>query len=177
MGIGRAGRSHLVQHKAEAEDVAATIGGKPSRLFWRHVARRAEHGARQGAKRGLGRLAVIDNPHQPGEAEVRELGEAIARKENVLRLHVAMDHARQVSLGEALGNLDRERKQTPEVQPPLGKQSPQRARVDELGGNVVHPFRFANLVHRAHVGVIERRSGPSLEAEPGYAARVPGQVA
>ena len=43
-----AARHHLVQHRAEGEDVAAPVGRPPFDLLGRHVCDRPEHGARGG---------------------------------------------------------------------------------------------------------------------------------
>jgi hypothetical protein len=93
---GRAAGDELVEGGAEGVEIAPRVGRAPERLLRRHVGGGADHHALVGEARALGR---------DGEAEVTELGGAIARDPDVAGLHVAVHHAVRVGVLEGATQL------------------------------------------------------------------------
>src|SRR5207249_1753300 len=104
---------HLVEDRAEREDVGAVIGVLPLHLFRRHVGYRSHDGAAQRLEgrrirasslpwRNHGRIA-----HQLGDAEVDDLQAALDRDEQVLRFEIAVHDSLGVRRRQAAGELDR----------------------------------------------------------------------
>ncbi len=107
---GALARQHLVEHRAEGEDVGARVGLLTPHLLGRHVADRPEHGARLGAGGEGGRDAVVAARGEqaralPREAEIEHLDAPLPGHEHVVRLHVAVHDALVVRGGEGLGEL------------------------------------------------------------------------
>ncbi len=99
-----ASRQHLVEHRAEREDVRPRGYGSPFGLLGRHVGRRAHDEAwtRVEAGHGVLGLTALDELRQ---AEVEDLGAAVAGYQDVGWLDVAMDDAASVRGIERRGNL------------------------------------------------------------------------
>ena len=104
---------HLVEHDAEAEDVAARVDLQSPRLLRRHVLRRAHHEpgrrVRPDGRDSLGRLArggpFLLNLREP---EVHELRVAVLTHHDVFGFHIAMDDAGGVRGSERIGDLARD---------------------------------------------------------------------
>ena len=103
---------HLVQQRAEREDVRAVIHRLAFRLLGRHVG----HGAEDGALGGLrdsrpasSRVAVEAlerRRHQLREAEIEHFDDARVGDHHVARLEIAVDDAGRVGGGQRIGDLD-----------------------------------------------------------------------
>ena len=116
-GLAREGPlpgGHLVHDRAEGELVGLRDGRLSGRLLGRHVADGPEDDA-EGRRRpdagvvtvrGLLRRGLEVPIHaQLREPEVEDLGEPVAGHHDVLGLEIAVDDARAMGLGEALGDL------------------------------------------------------------------------
>ena len=110
--------------------------------------------------------------HRAGDAEVHDLDVAVAGDHDVGRLDVAVDDAAAVAVvqraQDAVDQLGRALRQ----QPPIGAQQvAQRAAVDVLHHDVRHGRALgrvlARVVDRDDRGVVQRRGGLRLPAEPG----------
>ena len=103
-------REHLVEQRAEAEEIGAMIGGPAAHLLRRHVAHRAEDDAGAGLRRrGSRRLADADSLRvdQLGQAEVEDLDAAVIGEEDVVGLEVAVNDPLVVRRGEPVRDLSR----------------------------------------------------------------------
>ncbi len=105
---GGTAREHLVEHRAEREDVGAVVGGFAAHLLRGHVPGRSQHEAGAGRWRGRqvrdGRV-LAGRLDQPGQPEVEDLGAAVGRHEDVVGLQVAVDDALRVRGRQALRDL------------------------------------------------------------------------
>ena len=163
---------HLVQHRAEGEDVASAIHRPAFGLLGRHVGGRAENRSPLGPQicRNRRRRVVPGlRLDQLGQAEVHELRLAALREHDVRRLDVAVDDAGGVRGAERARDLDgvverlRDRKQLLLQEPVEG------GAVDVLHDDEVAIGSFGgvpvDVVDRDDVGVVEGRGGPRLAGE------------
>jgi len=106
-------RYHLVEHRAEAEDVAPRVYLAAGGLLRRHVSR----GPGDAARRTQGHVRRNrDGPvlrhhlavHQLREAEVEHLDGAIGADHDVGGLKIAMDDAARVCSGQCVGDRNRD---------------------------------------------------------------------
>ncbi len=98
----------LVEDDAERVHVCRRGNGPATRLLGREVVARAEDRARL-------RDAVLD-VERACDAKVRNLRVAVARQQNVLRLHVAMHEPVLVRVRETVGDFERELDRAPHRQ-------------------------------------------------------------
>ena len=106
------------------------------------------------------------------EPEVENLGESIRRDHHVLGLQVAMDDSGFVRLGQAVGDLRRDRQHATDRQRPVGNELPQGLALDELHAQERRCVRAADVVHRHDRGMVERRRGPRFLLEASQAITV-----
>src|ERR1043165_6461104 len=174
-GLSRApAADHLVEDRAEGEDVGAGVDRLGGDLLGRHVAGRADDGAGRGEMpRGL--VAVAARRHvlgELGEAEVEDLHAAVGRDEEVLRLEVAMDEPLFVRDGERPGDLDgvvdglRQRERRRIV---VAEGLAQRLAFEQLHDDVRRALERADVVDRDEAGMAERARGARLLLESPHA--------
>ena len=97
---GRAAGHHLVEHRAERVQVAASIERPAECLLGWHVGDRADDHAL------LGETGAVEGD---GETEVAELGLALLAEPHVAGLQVPVDQAAGVGVREGLADLSGER--------------------------------------------------------------------
>ncbi len=117
---------HLIEDRAEREEVGARIGRQPARLLRRHVVDRAEHGPHRRqvsprGRRGAGRLSAGLVVLELRESEVEDLHLAAGGDHHVHRLQVAMDDALRVRGLERIGHLDAQLHERPDFHRPRGE--------------------------------------------------------
>ena len=160
-------REHLVEHRAEREDVGARGGALALRLLGRHVVGRPHHDAAGGGVLGA-----------PGEAEIHDLDLPVRQHVDVAGLEVAVHHALRVREGEPVEDLLHHRELVLErLQLPLRQQLAQVLALEQLHGHVGHAALLAEVVDRDDVGVVEPGRGLRLVLEALAGAWVLAQLA
>ena len=155
--IRRPAGQAVEEQRPERVDVGAAVERMSLRLLGRDVVARPEHppGLRQ-------RGCVVD----ARDAEVGQLGVAIGGQEHVVGLHVAMDDAALVGVGERRGHLHGDRERLGDRQAALqGDPLVQVASVDELADDERPPVGLAAVDDRDDPGVREQRERARLALE------------
>ena len=111
-----------------------------------------------------------------GQAEVEDLGVAVARDHDVLRLEVAVDDPRGVRLGQAFGHVLQVAQELRQRSPAAMNLLAQRHTVDVLQRDEVEAFGLADLVDVRDVGVVERGDGVRLLLEAAQPLPAPAEL-
>ena len=154
---------HLVEDRAEREEVGACAGRLSAYLFRRHVPGRAHDQIAIGVG-GRG-LSVRVGLHR--QAEVQDLDRPVYGDEQVPRFQIAVDDAPFVRGRQAQQHLPRHpgglvHRERAALQPGAKRFSGEQLR-DHVGDVAID----AHVVHREDVGMVERGDGLRLSPEPG----------
>ena len=149
---------HLVQHHAEAEDVAAVIGIQSAHLLRRHVPDRAHDDAGTRQRGRHCRVGMSRCLRHPRQTEIEDLRAAVPGQQDVLRLQIAVHDAGRMRRGQAAGDLGGDVERLPQAEPGVA----QRLAVDELADDVA----LADVVDGDDIGVAQGRDGTGLDLEP-----------
>ncbi|MCU0723844.1 MAG: hypothetical protein MUC63_09570, partial [Planctomycetes bacterium] len=156
--VGLRAGERLVERGAEGIDVGAEVDRLALALLRGHVGRGAQDLPGHGHAHVGQRVA--------GEAEVRDLHDALLGDHEVGGLDVAVDHALLRGLREPLGRLDDvvQRLGLGEGAP-LGDEFLQGGAADELHGDEVEALLLAGVVDQDDVGVAQESRDPCLDEE------------
>ena len=100
------------------------------------------------------------------QPEVRHFHPPRTAEQEVGGLNVPVDDAHAVGVRQCVGGLGGELAGADVIERPLPlDQFAQRAGLDQLHRDVIHPADFVHLVHLDGVRVLERRGGPRLADE------------
>ncbi len=172
-------REHLVEDRAEGEEVAAGVGRPSAHLLRRHVADRSEDDSRLGPGRRGRQIRLLARAlfgvRQLREAEVEDLQPPVLRDEEVLRLQVAVDDPLLVRRGKPVRHLERVVDRLARREPSAGEGRAQRLTFQKLADDVRRPFMRADVVDRRDVGMIEQPRRLRLLLEPPQPVRVVGE--
>jgi len=159
---------HLVEHRAEGEDVGSGVGLLALELLGGHVLERPQDrplgrevpalGGQRGDERaGAGAVLL-------GKAEVHQLRPGL-REHHVPRLQVAMDDPLLVRPLERIGDLGRVAQHLLRRQRAALQALGQRLALEQLHHEVVDPVLGPHVVERANVGMVEAGDGAGLALE------------
>ncbi len=161
-------RAHLVQQRAQREDVGARIHRARFELLGRHVLERADqHALRRDRRvaRCAGLAAENAFHRRAGQAEVQQLG-AGARQHDVGRLEIAMDHAVAMRPVERIGDLGAVADDLVRRQRPARQAAGQRLAFEVLHDEEGDAVLLADVVEHADVRVVQGRDRAGLAVEP-----------
>ena len=170
-------RDHLVQHRAEREDVGARVHAPARDLLGCHVAggaadaARDEHTGRRVLEGRVRGARAFRRFGQLCQAEVEHLHRAVRGHHDVGGLEVAVDDARRVRTRERIGDGDADADGLVDAHPG----SHQRAHglaVDELHDDEVDAVRRRDVMNGRDVGMIERGGAARFLEEAAAAALV-----
>ena len=164
---------HLVEDRAESEEVGAMVDFAAPDLLRRHVTRRAEDDARLRAHgRRLRELHVRRRAgREHRQAEVEDLDEAAVRQKDVVRLEVAMHDAAVVRGREAFRDLERVLDGLARRNRGRREPRPKRLPLEKLHDGVDGAAVLADVVDGEDVRVRERRHRLHFAVEPGDRVR------
>jgi hypothetical protein len=153
----------LVEHDAERPDVRAVVRDADLEQFRRQIGQRSCGRVGGGFEgRGRPRLVGSDGQRSRGDAEVEDLCVPVRRDHDVRRFQIAMDDAAFVGVFERVGELDAETQhaqQRRRVRAEVGGQQPA---LNQFHRDVDVTVRFADVVDRADVRMIQRGGGSGL---------------
>ena len=175
---GAAPSEHLVEDRAEGEDVAARVGRLAADLLGRHVGESPHDDAglrAGGCGREVAALALLFGVRQLREAEVQDLHPAVVGDEDVLGLQVPVDDPLLVRGAEAVDDLERIVDRAARGELASGDDGPQRLPfeqlLDDIGRAVVRP----DVVDRRDVRVVQEPCGLRLLLEAAQTIGVGGE--
>ena len=155
--VGRPAREAVVEQRPERVDVGAPVEREPLRLLGRHVVAGAEHAAGVGERGG-----VVD----ARDAEIGQLGVPVLGQQDVVGLHVAVDHAALVGIGEGRGDLDGDRERLRDGKAALERDPlVQVAPVHQLADDERAPVGLAAVDHGDDPGVRQQSERARLALE------------
>ncbi len=163
-------RRHLVEHRAQREDVAPRVALSALQLLRRHVRHRPQNHPRlrHVLRRGRGRSQALhrrDRNENFGQAEVEKLDSRL-RDHRIGRLQVAVDDPLAVRRLEGRGDLGSEPQCLIEGQQPSGEAFCKGLPLEQFHHEVLDAVLIPDIVERADVRMRELRDRLGLPLEP-----------
>jgi hypothetical protein len=160
---GQPAGKHFIQHEPEAVDIAAGIGATALDLLGSQVCGGAHD--RRGDGPGERRRA--------GDAEIDEFRMPVIVDQDVLRLHVGVDEAVAVGVGERRRYLLADTSGCIRIEAAAVtlEELGEATAADVLHHDIATPVLFDQVVHGGDVWVSQRSGGASLVDKAGIAAR------
>jgi hypothetical protein len=168
-------RDHLIQHAAQGENIAASVGRRAPDLLRRHIA----YGPQDHACLGDGlRLGFFRGgyPRAAGQAEIQNLDTAILGKEDIFRLQVAVDDALGVRCEETVRDGDAGFDSLAPGQRRAAQASAESFAFEQFSYRVSDAGLRAEIVNRQNVGMREGRHGLGFPLKPRQRLRIVGQT-
>ena len=159
---------HLVEQRAEREQIGPVIDGQAARLLGRHRMAGAEHRARAG------QVLLATAAIRLGQAEVEDLGSTGGSDHHVRRLQVAVHDVVGVRLGQAIGDLARELDGAQRGRQAVAQHAIEGLALDQLHHDPVAVVGLDDVVDVDDRRVVEARRHPRLAAEAQLAGGVDG---
>ncbi len=177
---GPVSRRHFVEDRPERKLVRAEVHGLPRGLLGGHVTDGPHHDTRFRAARDRRQAAFpVGSLERRGElrqAEVQDLGEAVAVDHDVLGLEIPVHDPGGVRLGQAVGDLGGDRQQPPHREGAGGQDLPERLAVNQLHDDDGGGVDAGDVVDRDDRRVVQGRGRAGFSLEPGDAIRVIGEL-
>ena len=168
---GHEAREELVGDDPPGELVGAPVDLVAARVLGRHVGGRPQDVAGAAQRPAVSGGAALE-AGDPGDAEVEHLDHPVVADDDVLGLHVAVDDAEPVGVGERDGHVGQPAHPESDLDRGVADVAPRRGAADELHGDEGVLAGAPGVEDLGHPGVMDGRAGPRL-AERGGDGLVP----
>ena len=155
---GALAADHLVEYRAETEDVGARINGGSAALLGRHIAERSQQHA--AASYGIecrlrGHAGRSRFRHgQLGQAEVENFHVPIARDENIFRFQITMENAVIVCSSESANDLQPIVDRLAHGQRAAAQACSKGFALKQFGDDIWRPVLAADVEHSQNIRMI-----------------------
>src|SRR5262245_14665795 len=165
-------REQLKENDAERKNIAARVERFSGGLLRRHIRDAADKKSRPRASRRKRRVVVFRGLRQLGQTEVGEFGVAVFGDKDIGRLDVAMQDADIVSGGQSVRDADEQLHDLPPAASLRIGPVAQRAAIDEFRDEILLTLKFAHVVDRKDMRMVEKGRHLRLTLKPAARARV-----
>jgi hypothetical protein len=153
---------HLVEHRADGEQIRSSVHRIARRVLRRHVARRAEYHSIAGERQQRA-LRLFDGHAR--NAEVEQL-RAVPGQEDVRGFQVAMQHAAAMQRTQGIEDLEGSFDRTAQWQCPARDPRGERLALEQLHRDEELALVFADFVQLTDVGMADARRRARFAPQP-----------